>query len=47
MYKVKVSNIEGSSLSRVSSFIIADVPDKPNILPWKVQTDNQSLDIMV
>jgi hypothetical protein len=35
-YQLKVSNAEGSALSRVAAFILADVPDKPTILPVKV-----------
>lgn len=35
-YQLKVSNTEGSQLSTVAAFIIADVPDKPTVLPQKV-----------
>lgn len=48
-YQLKVSNVEGSTISRVAAFIIADVPDKPTQVPWKVleSSDNTSLHIMV
>ena len=44
-YYLKVSNAEGSAISRVAAFIIADVPDKPTVIPWKVQdySDNTSM----
>ena len=39
-YQLKVSNTEGSSISLVASFIIADKPDKPTILPIKIQENS-------
>lgn len=35
-YQLRVNNDEGSAISRVAAFIIADVPDKPTILPQKI-----------
>lgn len=33
----------------MSAFILADVPDKPTVVPWKViaNSDSTSLDIMI
>jgi hypothetical protein len=44
-----VSNVEGSSISTVAQFIIADVPDKPSSPPYKVleTSGNTSLDINI
>jgi hypothetical protein len=48
-YQLQVNNVEGSMISRVAAFVIADFPDKPTLVPWKVQenSDNTSLDIMI
>jgi hypothetical protein len=37
-FQLQANNIEGSSISRVAAFIIADVPDQPLTKPYKVQS---------
>lgn len=48
-YRLQVLNAESITSSTVNSFILADVPNKPNVLPWKVvgNSDSTSLNIMI
>lgn len=44
-FQLKVSNQEGSSMSNVASFIIADVPDQPILPPTAIVTSASSMSV--
>jgi hypothetical protein len=48
-FQLQTSNAEGSQISSVAAYIIADNPDKPLLPPRKIQSnsDNQSLFVKV
>jgi hypothetical protein len=48
-FQLQVNNVEGSAVSTVATFVLADYPSKPSQVPTKIQSgsDSSTLQIQV